>query len=344
MHQEEAEEREPDGAAQPRLARTARRVQERALAARGRAEHRMQAVREASPAPVRRAWLLTESTVRETFDDRVPGLAAEAALFTLISLPALLLTVLGSLGYVASALGPAGTAELHRLVYDVPQAFLSDQTYATWSRLAGQVLDQGRADVISISAAISLWTGSRAMARYLETITIAYDLEIRAGWRRRLLALGLTLGALLAAVTVLPLLVVGPKVVGAVTPRAVAGPTLALLHHLYWPVVLLFVLVCLATLYHLGAPWRTPWRRDLPGAVLALVIWLLASAGLRAYLALTLQKDALYSQLGTPIAVVLWFYVTAIAVLLGAELNAEVERTWPTADHDRPRADEPSTS
>ena len=87
------------------------------------------------------------------------------------------------------------------------------------------------------------------------------------------------------------------------------------------------MLCALATLFHVGLPWRTPWRRDLPGAVLALLIWLLAAAGLRAYLALSARDDAVYSQLGTPIAVVLWLYVTAFAVLLGAELNAEITKS-----------------
>ncbi len=64
-----------------------------------------------------------------------------------------------------------------------------------------------------------------------------------------------------------------------------------------------------------------------------MLIWLLAAAGLRAYLALNSRDDAVYSQLGTPIAVVLWLYVTAFAVLLGAELNAEIEKLWPSEEN-----------
>ena len=80
----------------------------------------------------------------------------------------------------------------------------------------------------------------------------------------------------------------------------------------------LLVLAALATLYHLGVPWRTPWHRDLPGAVLAMAGWFAASGGLRAYLALAGQDDQVYQRLGTPIAVVLWLYVSAVALLLGA--------------------------
>ena len=280
--------------------------------------------------------MLTGRTYRDTLDDRVPGLAAEIALFTLISLPALMLVILGSLGFVADALGPTGTQELNRIVFDLPRGFLSDQTFAAYERLASAVLADGRADVISIGALLSLWTGSRATARALETITIAYDIEQpRPSWRRRLLAVGLTGAGLLGAIAILPLLVLGPRVVEWVAPDAVASATLSALGALYWPVVAILAIVGLTTLYHVGVPWRTPWRRDVPGAVLAMILWLLAAAALRAYLALTIGGDAVYSQLGVPIAVVLWLYVSSVAVLLGAELNAEIERMWPTTAGDR---------
>jgi membrane protein len=84
------------------------------------------------PRPLQQAFRLIERTARGTLDHRVPGLAAEAALFTLISLPALLLAVIGSLGFVAAALGPQGTSELRELVLGIPESFLSDPTYASY--------------------------------------------------------------------------------------------------------------------------------------------------------------------------------------------------------------------
>lgn len=271
--------------------------------------------------------------MRDTFEDRVPGLAAEAALFTLISLPALLLVVLGSLGFIASALGPDGSAELQRVVFELPRTLLSSRTYDAYTALATKALENGRADVVSVGALLSVWTGSRAMNRFLETITIAYDIEPRAAWRRRLLALGLTLAALVTAVAILPLLVLGPRAVEWLAPDTVASATIDVLGALYWPSIALLVVTGLATLYHVGVPWRTPWRRDVPGALFAMVLWLGASAVLRAYLTVGVGDDGIYSQLGTPIAVVLWLYVTAFAVLLGAELNAEIEKMWPHEQH-----------
>ncbi len=170
----------------------------------------------------------------------------------------------------------------------------------------------------------------------LETLVIVYDIESpRPGWRRRVLALALTLGALLGAVAILPLLVLGPRLVEFLAPEGVASATLSALGWVYWPALGLLVLAGLTTLYHVGVPWKTPWLRDLPGAVLAMALWFVAAAALRAYLAVSglggdAEADAVYGRLGTPIAVVLWLYVSSLAVLLGAELNAEIEKKWPT--------------
>ncbi|CAJ1584426.1 YihY/virulence factor BrkB family protein [[Mycobacterium] wendilense] len=286
-----------------------------------------------APRPVRQAWRLVLRTVRGAVHDRVAGLAAEAALFSLISLPALLLAILGSLGFIAEALGPAGTEGLRQLVLEVPEAFLSEQTFTAYAQTVEAMLAQRRGSVISIGIVLSLWTGSRAIHRYLETIAIAYGVGPRPLGPRRLLALGLTVAGLLGAVALLPPLVLGPGVIEAVASPTVAALTLRVLDLLFWPAVAVLVLVGLATLYHLGAPWHTPWRRDLPGAALAMVLWLAAAAGLRAYLEFSVQDDAAYSQLAVPIAVVLWLYVTALAVLLGAEVNAAIEKIWPHERH-----------
>ncbi len=328
----------------PRAARLAARVQETLKSRRRQGAERANAFVDGLPGPVRTGVRLAERTVRDAARDRVPGLAAEATLFTLISLPALLLVVLGSLGYVAARLGPEGADQLDRLVFETPRAFLADSTYDAYESVAQQVLSTGRADVVGIGVLLALWTGSRATSRALETLVIAYDIESpRPTWKRRLLALGLTLGALLGAVTVLPLLVIGPRLVEQLAPDGVASATLSALSGLYWPALGILVLVGLATFYHVGVPWHTPWLRDLPGAVLAMLLWFLAAAGLRAYLALSAlggdaAGDAVYRQLGTPIAVVLWLYVSSVAVLLGAEFNAEIEKTWPTSDREEQEA------
>jgi membrane protein len=109
----------------------------------------------------------------------------------------------------------------------------------------------------------------------------------------------------------------------------------------YWGGVLVLGVVALTWLYHVAPGWYTPWRRDLPGAILALVVWLAASWGLRVYTSqfAGFTTDDAFRGLAAPLVVLLWVYVSAIAVLLGAELNAEIERIWPSEEgpYDEPQ-------
>jgi membrane protein len=94
--------------------------------------------------------------------------------------------------------------------------------------------------------------------------------------------------------------------------------------------VALISLALLATLYHLAVPVRIPWRRALPGAVVALVLWLVGSTLLRMWLEWAFRSTATYGPLSAPVAVLVFLYLTALAILIGAELNAEIDRMWPT--------------
>jgi membrane protein len=125
-------------------------------------------------------------------------------------------------------------------------------------------------------------------------------------------------------VIVLPLVLAGPDAVNVVIPQRVD-----FLNQLYWPVVTILSAGFLNTLYHLSVPVRTPWVSDLPGAFLALSIWILGSFVLRWILQSTVGGTSIYGPLAAPIAVLLWLYLTAIAVLIGAALNAVVDRLWP---------------
>jgi membrane protein len=95
---------------------------------------------------------------------------------------------------------------------------------------------------------------------------------------------------------------------------------------LYWPVVGIGSVLLLATLYHLAVPGRVAWRRCLPGACIALGLWIAGSYGLRVYFEAVFGHFSVYGPLASPIAVLLFLYVTALAVLFGAELNGELVR------------------
>src|SRR3954451_24017848 len=139
---------------------------------------------------------LVKSTLRRAWGDRVLGLAAEAGFWTLLSLPSMLLAILGGVGYFSGALGADTLQNLQdALVRGAKHVIVPDAVESTVRPALDRILSGGRLDVVSISFIVSLWTGSSAMATYVNTITIAYGLRHkRNALRSRLLALWLYIG------------------------------------------------------------------------------------------------------------------------------------------------------
>ncbi|MEU2247152.1 YihY/virulence factor BrkB family protein [Streptomyces sp. NPDC019224] len=288
------------------------------------------------------AWQLLKDTVNSCMEYRILGLAAEAAFFTLLSLPPLLLGLIGLLGYVDEWTSTTTVASIERNILSAAHTVLSERGVNEFAKpLLADVTTGARPDVISIGFAIALWSGSRAVNVFIDTITVMYGLDGQRGIvRTRILAFLLYVVALLLGAVVLPLLVVGPDRVVEFIPWGTE-----LLSVLYWPLVIVLSVAFLTTLYHVSVPVRSPWIEDMPGALVALAMWVLGSFLLRIYLTSTVEGPTIYGSLAAPIAVLLWIGISAFAVLVGAAVNAALDRVWPSvataaarAANDRVRA------
>jgi membrane protein len=280
-------------------------------------------------------WQLLASTVGACMRYRVTGLAAEAAFFAVLSLPPLVFGLVGSIGYFANRYDVAEVAEFKAQIIDFSSRALTEDTVDQIIRpTLNQVLTDGRFDVISIGFVLALWSGSRALNVFVDTITIMYGLGGRRGIvRTRALSFSLYLIALFLGIIVVPLVLAGPALVSALIPDQIAW-----LQKLYWPTVLVLTVAFITTLYHLSVPVRTSWRYDIPGAVLTLLVWIGGSWLLRATLTSTLGgSTSIYGPLAAPIVVLLWLFILSIAVLIGAALNAAFDRVFPEKSTARAR-------
>ncbi|MER5932998.1 YihY/virulence factor BrkB family protein [Streptomyces sp. NPDC002054] len=273
------------------------------------------------------AWLLLKDTVNSCIEYRILGLAAEAAFFTLLSLPPLFLGLLGLLGYVDNWTDTRTVASIEENILQAVGTVLSDRGVNDIARpLLDDVTSRGRPDLISLGFAFALWSGSRAVNVFIDTITVMYGLDGQRGIvKTRLLAFLLYLIALLIGAIVLPLMVVGPDAVVRLVPWGTS-----LIAVLYWPTVTLLSIAFLTTLYHVSVPVRSPWIEDVPGALVALAMWVFGSFLLRIYLTNTVEGPTIYGSLAAPVAVLLWIGISAFAVLVGAAVNAAIDRVWPS--------------
>jgi membrane protein len=285
---------------------------------------RVGAIRETS-------WRLVVSTVGTCIRQRVTGLAAEAAFFALLSLPPLIFALTGSIGYAFERFNDAQKNEIREAVIDLSSRALTDSTIDSIIRpTLDDVFSGGRYDVISIGFILALWSGSRALNVFVDTITIMYGLGGHRGIvKTRMLSFLLYVMGLVTGIVTIPLVLAGPDLVDRVVPER-----LNFLNSLYWPVVLVLAICFLATLYHASVPVRTSWRYNLPGAALTLFFWIFGSFLLRWVLSTTTagESTSIYGPLAAPIAVLLWLYLLSIAVLIGAAVNAAFDRVWPESE------------
>ena len=275
------------------------------------------------------AWQLLVETIRVCLRYRVTGLASEAGFFALLSLPPLILGLFGGLGYLGRWLGEDTVVQVRQSIETYAQRFLTDDLIATTLvPTVDDVLRGGRADLISLGFLLSLWSGSRALNVFVDTIAIMYGQSgLRGIVPTRALSFSLYVLALVVGIITIPLVLIGPNLLGDILPEQ-----WGFLRWLYWPVVSLLTVASLTSLYHISTPRRSPWGRDQPGALLTLALWVLASFVVRGIIAASLGGTSIYGPLSAPIVLLIWLYFLAISVLIGAGLNAAVRHLYPTPD------------
>jgi membrane protein len=177
----------------------------------------------------------------------------------------------------------------------------------------------------------ALWSSSAALTAIIDTLNRAYDLdETRPWWKVRLLGIALTVGLAVFILTAFTLVVAGPELARWVTDRlGFAAEVATAWAVLQWPIVFLLVAFGVALIYYFAPDADQDWAFITPGSTLATVLWLVASLGFRFYVQNFGDYNATYGALGGAVLLLLWLYVSGLAVLIGAELNSEIEHASP---------------
>lgn len=267
---------------------------------------------------------LARRTVKETIADDGLGLAAQLAYYFLLSLfPALLcLLALASLFPLEDFTGQL----YRRLGPFVPQEALSiirDQMVSLSNNEDGGLVGLGLLGAI--------WSSSAAMVAIVGTMNRAYDIdESRPWWKVRMTAVLLTVGLALFILISFTLVVAGPELGEGIANWFRLGPAFVWAWTiLQWPVVFALVALALGCIYYFAPDAEQQWVWVTPGSVLATVLWLAASLGFRVYVVNFGDYEASYGAVGGIILLMLWFYLTGLAIIVGAEMNAEIEHASP---------------
>lgn len=283
-------------------------------------------------------WIGTAQAVaRRIADDGITGRAAQMSFYFFLSVFPMLLILMAVLGLFLDAQWLIRDAIFDRLSSVVPDSMV---------RLFVRLLDHLAAQPggpLTWGILVALWAASSGMVATIRGLNLAYDVkEERPWWRRRLVGVALTLVFMLLLAVAMLLLAYGVPIAEAVAYRMRLGEAFLLAWRLgQWPVIFGFVLLAFDLLYHY-APNRPPNRPHLPGGwlqpgtLIAIALWLAASLGLKYFVANFAHYNVAYGSLGAVIVLLLWFYLTGIAILAGAEINAQLENARPGRDAGQP--------
>jgi membrane protein len=276
-------------------------------------------------------WRLVKRTFSKAWNGSIFSEAAEAAFWQILSLPPLLLGLLGTLGYVADWFGPDTITTVQTKITDWSRtAFSESVVNGIIAPTVSDILRHGRGEILTVGFLISLWAGSSAMSSFVDAITVAHDqYGVRHEVWQRLFALLLYMASLVLLVVGLPLLALGPDLIPEFFPNDWRGEISGWVGTLYFPTLGVLIVLALATLYKLALPRKLPWHRGLPGAILAMAIFLLTSTGLRLYIAWITTTGYTYGALATPIAFLLFAFFIGLAIVGGAYFNAAIQEMYP---------------
>jgi len=269
-------------------------------------------------------WELIKRTAREAFEDDVLSLSAQQAYYFFFSLfPALLTLISLASFFPLENLTDEVMRTLGRVAPGDVLGIINDQITQISSRSDGGLL--------TFAFLVTLWSSSGGMVSIISTMNAAYDIsEGRPLWKVRVLAAVLTLGLAFFILLSVALIIVGPNLAARGADALQLGPAFAWAWDvLRWPVVFALVATGISLVYYFAPDAEQDWVWLTPGAVVATGLWIVASLGLRWYISVAGNFNETYGTIGAVMVLLLWFHLTAIAILIGAELNSEIEHASP---------------
>jgi len=255
--------------------------------------------------------------------DDVFGNAAKLAYYFLLALFPLLILLTSVIGLL---LGP-GTGLRHALFNYLSQVMPSS-AFELIDKTMSEVSSASGAGKISFGLAAALWAAASGVGAMMDSLNAAYDsTERRSWWKQRLVALFLTIALAVLIIGAVIVIFGGSKIaehLGA--SYGFSDAFVVTWKILQWPIALGFMLLAFALIYYLAPDLRRhKWEWVTPGSAIGVVLWLLVSFAFKGYLHFFDSYSKTYGSLGAVIVLMLWLYLTGAAVLVGGEINAEIE-------------------
>lgn len=264
-----------------------------------------------------------KGVVKEVAADDITGLAAELSYRFFLALFPFVIMLAALSGFIADGLGVENPTE--RIIDNFANTLPPD-TAAVLERQINEVVTNKNVGLISIGLVGALWAAGGGMGALIKALNRAYDVpETRPFWKRTLLALGMTLSAGATVMAAFIILVGagawGEDIAGWIGADSAFAVTLMIVR---WPIAVVLIMAAVALLYRLAPNVDQKFHFLSAGAVLFALVWLPATFAFSIYVSNFGSFNATYGALGGVVVLLLWFYVSSVVLLVGAELNAMI--------------------
>jgi membrane protein len=259
----------------------------------------------------------------EMEEDEVFGRAAQLSYYFLLALFPLLIFLTSFIGFVVGS----GTGMRHSM-FNYLGKVMPASAFVLVDTTITEITNASGGGKISFGIVAALWAASSGMGAITQALNVAYDVsETRPWWKQKVVAVGLTVALALLIITALALVLYGARIADGLAGHFGFGSAFTLTWKvLQWPLLLGFMLTAFGLIYYWAPDLRDQdWKWVTPGSVIAVAAWLIISFGFRVYLHYFDSYSKSYGSLGAVIVLMLWLYLTGAAVLIGGEINSEIE-------------------
>jgi membrane protein len=267
---------------------------------------------------------LVNRTAHEAVSDDAQGLASQLAYYFFLALFPALLCLLAIASFfplqnfaddMVRLLGPFAPSEMLEII----------------RQEMAKIAEGQHGGLVTVGLLGALWSSSSAMVAVIGAMNRAYDIEEgRAWWRVPLTAIGLTIGLSLLIIVAFTLIVAGPQLADLAARHLAFGSVFVWTWKIIqWPIAFALVAVGIGLIYHFAPDAEQFWVWITPGSLAATLLWLIGSLAFRFYAVNFGNYEATYGALGGVILLLLWFYLSGLVIVIGAEMNAEIEHASP---------------
>jgi membrane protein len=278
-------------------------------------------------------WQLLKRVYHEIDEDEVLTRSAALAYYFVSALFPMIFFLMAMLGLFAKS------HDLQSSLLNYVARFMPDDAYRLVQKTLQEIANNSSGWKLAFGLVLALWSGAGGVSSIMDALNRCYHVSGRPWWKQRLVAICLTVA--IAALTILALTIVlyGGDIADFVGSHlGLSTVTVMAWHIAQWPIALLFVMMSFALLYYWGPDAQQQWQWITPGSLVGVLVWISASLLFREYLHFFNSYSKSYGSLGAVIILLFWLYISGLAILLGGEINSEIENAAALRGHPEAKA------